>query len=94
MRSWVLRSDALREQLFDTMLAHPILINRPIVGNELGTKLCRPSEAVARVRQWVRSLPIPIRVLKAAQPALVTPVLQAVKSSYSRAKGSIPKIGD
>ena len=28
------------------MLQHPILINRPIVVTPLGTKLCRPSEAV------------------------------------------------
>ncbi len=28
------------------MLAHPILINRPIVVTPLGTKLCRPSEVV------------------------------------------------
>jgi arsenate reductase (glutaredoxin) len=28
------------------MLAHPILINRPIVVTPKGTKLCRPSEAV------------------------------------------------
>ena len=34
------------EQLLDAMLAHPILINRPIVVTERGTKLCRPSEAV------------------------------------------------
>ncbi|MBK0093464.1 glutaredoxin-dependent arsenate reductase [Erwinia sp. S59] len=34
------------EQLLDTMLAHPILINRPIVVTPLGTKLCRPSEVV------------------------------------------------
>ncbi len=34
------------EQLLGAMLAHPILINRPIVVTELGTKLCRPSEAV------------------------------------------------
>ena len=36
----------LDEQLLDAMLAHPILINRPIVVTELGTKLCRPSEDV------------------------------------------------
>ena len=30
----------------DFMLAHPILINRPIVVTPLGTRLCRPSEAV------------------------------------------------
>ena len=34
------------EQLFDFMLAHPILINRPIVVTPKGTKLCRPSETV------------------------------------------------
>jgi len=28
------------------MMAHPILINRPIVVSPLGVKLCRPSEAV------------------------------------------------
>ena len=33
-------------QLVDAMLAHPILINRPIVVTPLGTRLCRPSEAV------------------------------------------------
>jgi len=34
------------DELLDTMLAHPILINRPVVVTSLGTKLCRPSEAV------------------------------------------------
>ena len=34
------------EQLIDAMLAHPILINRPIVVTPLGTRLCRPSELV------------------------------------------------
>jgi arsenate reductase (glutaredoxin) len=34
------------EALIDAMLAHPILINRPIVVTPLGTRLCRPSEAV------------------------------------------------
>ena len=33
-------------QLIDAMIAHPILINRPIVVTPLGVKLCRPSEAV------------------------------------------------
>jgi arsenate reductase len=33
-------------QRIDAMLAHPILINRPIVVTPLGTKLCRPSERV------------------------------------------------
>jgi len=34
------------EQLVDSMMQHPILINRPIVVTALGTRLCRPSEAV------------------------------------------------
>jgi arsenate reductase len=34
------------EQLIDFMLQHPVLINRPIVLTPLGTRLCRPSEAV------------------------------------------------
>lgn len=33
-------------QLIDAMLAHPILINRPIVITPMGTRLCRPSEQV------------------------------------------------
>jgi arsenate reductase len=34
------------DHLIDTMIAYPILINRPIVVSPLGVKLCRPSEAV------------------------------------------------
>jgi arsenate reductase len=34
------------EELLDFMMAHPILINRPIVVTPLGTRLCRPSEVV------------------------------------------------
>lgn len=34
------------DELLDAMLAHPILINRPVVVTPLGTKLCRPSEVV------------------------------------------------
>ena len=37
------------DQLLDAMLAHPILINRPIVVTPLGTKLCRPSESVLEI---------------------------------------------
>jgi arsenate reductase len=33
-------------ELIGAMMDHPILINRPIVVTPLGTKLCRPSEAV------------------------------------------------
>jgi arsenate reductase len=34
------------DELIDQMLAHPILINRPIVVTPKGTRLCRPSEVV------------------------------------------------
>ena len=37
------RTDA---ELIEAMVAHPVLINRPIVVTELGTRLCRPSELV------------------------------------------------
>ena len=40
-------------QLIDQMLAHPILINRPIVETPWGTRLCRPSETVLDI------LPLP-----------------------------------
>jgi len=32
--------------LLDAMLAHPVLVNRPIVCTRKGVRLCRPSEAV------------------------------------------------
>ena len=37
------------DELIDFMLAHPILINRPIVATPLGVKLCRPSEEVLEI---------------------------------------------
>lgn len=33
-------------ELIDAMMAHPILIDRPLVVTPLGVRLCRPSEAV------------------------------------------------
>lgn len=41
------------EQLLDAMLEHSILINRPLVVTDLGTRLCRPSEVVLDI------LPLP-----------------------------------
>ncbi|GAB0115885.1 arsenate reductase (glutaredoxin) [Acidisoma sp. C75] len=35
--------------LLDAMIAHPILINRPIVETSLGVRLCRPSETVLAI---------------------------------------------
>ena len=43
------------DALVDAMLAHPILLNRPIVVTPLGTRLCRPSETVLDI------LPLPQR---------------------------------
>ncbi|ABD86190.1 arsenate reductase (glutaredoxin) [Rhodopseudomonas palustris] len=37
------------DELLDAMLAHPILINRPIVVSPRGVKLCRPSEEVLEI---------------------------------------------
>ncbi|OYW50359.1 MAG: arsenate reductase (glutaredoxin) [Novosphingobium sp. 28-62-57] len=40
------QTDLSDAQLIDVMMAHPILINRPLVVSPLGVKLCRPSEEV------------------------------------------------
>ncbi|MFD0669185.1 arsenate reductase (glutaredoxin) [Ramlibacter sp. MAHUQ-53] len=37
------------DQLLDQIVRHPILMNRPVVVTELGTRLCRPSEAVLEI---------------------------------------------
>jgi arsenate reductase (glutaredoxin) len=37
------------DQLIDAMMAHPVLINRPIVVGPKGVKLCRPSEEVISI---------------------------------------------
>lgn len=40
-------------ELFDAMIAHPVLVNRPIVATPKGVKLCRPSEAVLDlIERW------------------------------------------
>jgi arsenate reductase len=38
--------DLSDDQILDAMIAHPILINRPIVVSPMGVKLCRPSQTV------------------------------------------------
>jgi arsenate reductase len=40
------RPGVTENELLDAMLAHPILINRPLVVSPLGVKLCRPSDVV------------------------------------------------
>ena len=38
--------DLTDDELLDAMMAHPVLINRPLVVTPKGVRLCRPSEAV------------------------------------------------
>ena len=45
------------DQLIDFMLQYPILINRPFVVTELGTRLCRPSEVVLDILPAVQQAP-------------------------------------
>jgi len=40
--------------LLDAMLANPVLINRPFVQTDMGTRLCRPSEVVLDILPRVR----------------------------------------
>ena len=42
----LLDADAAADLILRKMVAHPILVNRPIVATPKGVKLCRPSEAV------------------------------------------------
>ena len=42
------------KQLIEQMLAHPMLINRPIVVTSLGVRLCRPAETVLEILPLAR----------------------------------------
>ena len=44
-------------QLIDAMVAHPLLINRPIVVTPSGARLCRPSESVLEILGALRTAP-------------------------------------
>ncbi|KHA50909.1 arsenate reductase (glutaredoxin) [Sulfitobacter geojensis] len=46
------------DTLLDAMLAHPVLVNRPIVCSPKGVRLCRPSEAVLDLLDRLPSGPI------------------------------------
>ncbi|MEL6859388.1 MAG: arsenate reductase (glutaredoxin) [Pseudomonadota bacterium] len=46
------------EALLAAMLAHPVLVNRPIVASPKGVKLCRPSETVLDLLERVPSAPV------------------------------------
>ena len=41
--------DLTDDQLLDSVLAHPILLERPFVRTSLGTRLCRPPERVIEI---------------------------------------------
>ena len=41
--------DADGEAILDAMMAHPILINRPLVETDKGVRLCRPQEVVQEI---------------------------------------------
>jgi arsenate reductase len=43
------RSDVTDDDVLDAMVAHPILINRPLVETELGVRLCRPQDLVREI---------------------------------------------
>jgi arsenate reductase len=43
------RPDVTDEEVLDAMLAHPILINRPLVETSKGVRLCRPQEVVREI---------------------------------------------
>ena len=42
----LLEPDASDDMILNEMVAHPVLVNRPIVATPKGVRLCRPSEAV------------------------------------------------
>ena len=46
------------DALLDAMLAHPILVNRPIVASPRGVRLCRPSEAVLDLLETLPNGPL------------------------------------
>ena len=43
------RPDVTDEEILDAMIAHPVLINRPLVETEKGVRLCRPQETVREI---------------------------------------------
>lgn len=51
--------DVGEEQILDAMLAHPILVNRPIVCTPKGVRLCRPSETVLDLLDRLPPDPLP-----------------------------------
>lgn len=42
-------ADATDDAILDAMMAHPVLINRPLVETEKGVRLCRPQDVVHEI---------------------------------------------
>lgn len=70
------------DRLLDAMMAHPILINRPIVVTPLGVRLCRPSEAVLDI--------LPDRQRGAFAKEDGEPVVDAAGEPIMKEKGGAP----
>jgi len=45
----LIRPDVTDDEILDAMVAHPILINRPLVETDKGVRLCRPQEVVREI---------------------------------------------
>ncbi len=45
----LIREDVTADQILDAMVAHPILINRPLVETPKGVRLCRPQDVVREI---------------------------------------------
>ena len=43
------RPDVTDDEVLDAMMAHPILINRPLVVTDKGVRLCRPQDVVREI---------------------------------------------
>ena len=43
------RPEVTDDEVLDAMVAHPILINRPLVETDLGVRLCRPQDVVREI---------------------------------------------
>ena len=65
----LLDPDVSDDALLDAMIAHPVLVNRPIVCTPKGTALCRPSEAVLPLLE----IPLTGPVHKEDGSVIVTP---------------------
>jgi arsenate reductase len=43
------RPDVTDDEILDTMMEHPVLINRPLVVTDKGVRLCRPQDLVREI---------------------------------------------